>query len=108
MLKRKDFLNLLAKSKTKKRRNALVDLGDSSEIKAVAEIIANVLEGNVALDENQLRKLRRHKKKLRLIAQKRHSVKRKKALIKQTGGIIGALIPLAISTVASLVKNLVK
>ena len=38
VLKRKDYLNLLAKSRNKKRRDALVDLADSSEIRAITEI----------------------------------------------------------------------
>lgn len=105
VLKRKDFLSLLARSKNKKRRDKLVEIADSSEVKAISEIIANALAGNLPLHRDCVSKMRRHKKKLRLISKKRYPVKHKKDLIKQTGGILSAIIPLAVSTVASLIKG---
>ena len=108
VLKRQDYLNLLAKSKNKKRRHILIDLADPSEMRALTEVVKNCINGRVPLDKTCVSKLRRHKKKLRLISQKRHPVKSKKSLLKQTGGILSAIIPLAISTVASLVKSFAK
>ena len=108
VLKRQDYLNLLAKSKNKKRRHLLIDLADPSELKAITEIVKNCISGNVPLDTACIKKMRRHKNKLRLISKKRFPLKQKKELMKQTGGILPALIPLAISTVASLVKSFIK
>lgn len=109
VLKRKDYLALLVKSKNnRKRRDKLVDLADNSEVKAISEIVANALAGNLPLHSDCLAKMRRHKKKLRLISQKNYPVKRKKALIKQTGGILPALIPLGISAIAALFKTFTK
>lgn len=105
VLKRKDYLNLLASTKSKKKRDKLIEVASPSDISAISEIIANSLAGNVPLKSKHVSKMRRHRKKLRLISQKRYPVKRKKALIKQTGGILGAIIPLALQTITSLFKK---
>ena len=108
VLKRKDYLNLLATSKNKKRRDSLVNLASPEEIRAITEIVKNCLVGNVPLHADCLSKMKRHRKKLRLISQRRYPVKRKKTLIKQTGGILSALIPLGVSALSSLIGQLAK
>ena len=108
VLKRKDFLNLLAATKNRKSREGLVNLATTDEIRAIAEIVRNSLKGNVPLDRNCLAKMKRHKKRLRLLSQKRYPVREKRELTKQTGGIWASLIPVAVSTVASLLGGLKK
>ena len=108
VLKRKEYLNLLATSKNKKRGNSLVNLVTLEEIRAITEIVKNCLVGNVPLHGDCLSKMKRHRKKLRLISQRRYVVKRKKTLLKQTVGILSALIPLGVSALTSLIGQLTK
>ncbi len=86
----------------------MVNAASADEIRAITEIVRNCLAGNVPLQTKCLTKMKRHKKKLRLLSQKRYPVREKKELIKQTGGIWASLIPVAVSTVASLIGNLTK
>ena len=60
-------------------------------IKALSECSLNVLKGHVHLTTAQKRRLCKYKQSLRLLAQKKTSVKRRKQLL-QKGGFIGALI----------------
>jgi hypothetical protein len=106
-VKRKEYLSLLSKSKDKKRRKLLVDLADNNEIKAVSEIILNILKGNVPLTRAQRRKLQKYQKIMRLITQRSTSSKKRKKLINsQSGGFIGILAPLIGSVLGSVVKLL--
>ena len=105
-LKHKDYLSLLAKSKQAKRRNLIIDLANADEIKAVAECILNVLLGNITLTNKQVKKLKRHKKYMRLVAQKSFPSQKKKAILKQKGGFLPTLIPLALSALGSVVPAL--
>jgi hypothetical protein len=106
VMKKKDYLNLLAKSKGKSRRDKLIDIGDKSEMDAVSECVMNALAGNLQLKDCQFKKLQKHAKALRWVAKKSLPLRKKKALLKQSGGILPILLPLALSAVGSLAKGL--
>lgn len=104
--KRRDFLNLLGKSKTKHRRNLLIELADRGELNAVCECIDNVLRGNVRLPRSKINKLNKYKKHLRLLTKKRLSNKKRKATLKQHGGFLSILLPTALSLLSTIAKPL--
>ena len=108
VLKRSDYLNLLAKSKNKKRRNALIDVADKAEILAISECIANALAGVLPLRATHINKMKKFKKKLRMISERKVPNGKKKVLIKQTGGILAGILPLALSAVGSLVSSFLR
>lgn len=100
---KREYLALLGQAqKRAKRRKALIETADKSEILAITEIIDNLLRGNIPLTPEQRGKLSRHKQRLRDIASKRVSLKRKRAIIQQSGGFISALIPIAMSLIGGL------
>lgn len=101
-LKHKDYLTLLSKAKNVKRRKLLIDLADCSEVRAISECIANVLTGNVRLNTAQKKKLKKHKKVLRFLMDKKPTASDKKKVLYQKGGFLTALLPLALSAVSSL------
>lgn len=105
---RKDFLSLLAKSKTSKRRRLLTDWADKADIDAISEISLNTLNGNVKLTPQMRKKLKRHRDAIRMLATKRASLVRRKNLVKQHGGWLSSLIPIALATVTTLVPELVR
>ena len=108
-IKHKDYLTLLSKAaKNPTKRNKLIDVADTSEIRAVSECIKNILEGNVPLSKKHLNQMKRHKLLLRSLAKRCYPVKKKKTILKQKGGFIGALIPMAISALSGMLPSLLK
>jgi mannitol/fructose-specific phosphotransferase system IIA component (Ntr-type) len=107
-VKHKDFLSLLSKSKNnKKRRNQLLSIASPSELLAIAEICHNLLKGNLALKKPQQKKLEKYKKVLRKLSQKSIGKdSRKRLLQRQQGGFFGALLPVAISALSSIIPSL--
>ena len=106
--KHKDYLTLFSTTKNRARRDKLVDLAHSAEIRAISECIQNILQGNVPLERHHLQQMKRYKELLRSLTKKCYSVKKKKVLLKQKGGFIGALIPLAVSALGGILPQIFK
>jgi hypothetical protein len=105
-IRKREYLTLLGQSQRKqKRRKTLIQTVDKEEILAISEIIDNLLRGNIPLSVDQRRKLKRHKTKLRTIAGRRVSIKRKRHLLQQSGGFLSAIIPLALSLLGGLISR---
>jgi hypothetical protein len=61
------------------------------------------LKGNLSLSDADLKSLKRHKKLLRRLTDKKESLKAKKQIIVQSGGsFLLALLPAAVAAIASL------
>lgn len=101
ILKRKDYLNLLAKSKYK-RRNALIDIADKQELNSLIELLINILHGRLELPKSKIKSLARYKNILRQLCQKRCGIKKKRRLLKQHGGFLSTILPIAISVLSGL------
>ena len=95
------LLKVLAECSPKLRKsiltNASVDL-----LQSLCECCLNILNGNVRLNSHQKRKLVRHKHKLRALADRKVSNKRKKQLLVQQGGFLGAVLGPVLTTLAGL------
>lgn len=100
--KHRDYLSLLARTGNKSRRNQLIDAGTGSQIKAISECIHNIIFGNVPLEEHEKDALRKYKHVLTALAQKCQPVYKKKTMLKQKGGFLQYLIPVALSALSSL------
>ena len=76
-------------------------------IDCLSECCKNVIKGNVSLKPNQLKRLCRYKKSLRLVSKKKTSRKARRKLL-QSGGflplLIGPLLGLASSLVAGAIN----
>ena len=108
-LKHKDYLTLLSTSgKNKSRRQHLLDAATSSEIHSVTECIKNLVQGNVPLGKKELQHLQRYKGVLRTLAQKCVATKEKRAILKQKGGFLAFLLPLAIKAVTGLFSSMLQ
>lgn len=103
-LKRSDYLSLLGSTRQKKKRELLIDFASSKDIRAVLEIVYNLLYGNLPLSSAQRRTLRKYQSTLRQIVSKTASLKRKREILKQDGGFLPTLIPIALSVLSSLIK----
>ena len=106
VLKKSDFLKLFACSKTSKRRKLLTDWAGKEELDALSEIAINALKGNIDLTPKLLSRLKKHRNHLYLLANKK-AINKRKSLIKQHGGFLPWIIPLALET-ASTYANFLK
>lgn len=106
--KRQDFLKLLAKTKQKdsKRRNALIDIANKYEMDAISELILNALKGNIRLSPKLQKQMQKEKINWRKIAEKKCPVNRKKKILKQRGGILASILPIALKAAAAILGPL--
>lgn len=103
-LKRADYLSLLGSTKQKKKRELLIDFATNKDILAVLEIVYNLLYGSMPLSAVQRRTLRKYQNTLRQIVSRSSSIKQKREILKQDGGFLPTLIPIALSILSSLMK----
>lgn len=101
----KNFLNLLCHSK-KKIQKLLIENASRDQIYSICEIFLNILNGNIPLDKEVLKRLSTKKRQLRQLV-KRGPVKEKKYLI-QKGGFLQLLIPALITGLASIVSSVIE
>lgn len=107
IVKEKEYLTLLAKTKNRKSRNALIDVATASQINALSELIINILNANIPLTSKTKNRLTRYKSDLRQLCRKTLSTKNRKHLL-QKGGILNVILPLAISALSSLIPAIIK
>jgi hypothetical protein len=80
----------------------LIRIASPDNINAISELALNTLKGNVKLNLKQKSKLKKFKKSLRKLANKRFSVKSRKSLLLQEGGFLPILIAPVLSALAGL------
>jgi hypothetical protein len=100
-----DYLTLLSKSKHAGRRAKLIDAGDKHQIRAVAECVNNIVKGNVPLNKTQFTKLKKHRIALREVVTSCSNKQR--SLLKQKGGFLPMLLPIAINALSGLFSGLI-
>lgn len=100
-------LQMLARATPRRRKDILK--GCSADVlHSLAEIALNLLKGNIPLSPSQFQKLKRHKKLIRLLADRKTTVKRKRNALQQTGGFLLPLLSAAIPIVGELIGGLVR
>ena len=87
--KNKRFLDAVQQVEEKHRKK-LIKNATPEQINTISEVALNILQGNIPLKEHHKKKLNKHKKSLRALASKGVSVKNRKKIINQHGGMIGA------------------
>lgn len=97
-----DYLSLLGKTKNKRKRIQLIDLANNEQIKAIQECAQNVLDGYVPLRKKDVRRLTKHKTILRRFNETKLSSEQRKQLLKQNGGFLNVLLPIATSLLSAL------
>ncbi len=93
-------------AKNKRYRDLLLDIASKDQINAIAECIDNVLHGAVPLSGKDIARLKRYKGPMRNVCDHQVPVQIKKEILKQSGGFLSFLIPLALSVIGPLVKGL--
>jgi len=84
-----------------KAKKQFIKKCDREFIDCVSECAKNVIKGNVPLKPTQLRRLRRERSNVRVLASKKTSLKKKRRIL-QKGGFLGALLPPFLGVLSSL------
>ena len=102
------LLRHMAKCNAKECR--YIATGLSSEvIRVIAQIAINVMNKNLPLDPKRaVQQLTRYKTQLRAITQPKTSLPKKRKVLEQEGGFLGALLSLAVPLISSLIGGLTK
>lgn len=103
-MKHLHILDTLARVKAPKRKT-LLQGADFELIKSITECVENVLNGNVKLDNKQLKKLKRYKSHLRKVRSASKKWTSKKKVIIQSGGAF--LAPLLLPIIGAIAAKYV-
>ena len=102
-----NFLCLLCNTHAAQQQ-ALIETANPEQVRAICECVYNILHGNIPVPDSTKEELKAHKQVLRDIADPKIPYKKKKDTLVQKGGAIwGAMLPLAINSVASLISKIV-
>lgn len=105
-----NFLVLLSKAKTKRRRRELLEIATSDQIKAVCECVKNVMSGNIpGISQNAIKQFKKYQECIcKLISTNKNiSSKKRKNLLIQKGGFLPALLGPVIGIAGSLIADLI-
>ena len=107
VLKHGEFIKKLAENKkNKKEINHLIKNSKANEINSLSEVALNILNGTLPCTRHRKNFLKKNLHDLRLLGDKKTVNKSKKKVLMKGGGfLLGALIPVAISAITSLLKK---
>ena len=89
-----------------KKDQKLFIKGASPELlKTISEICLNLLKGTIKISKEDIDKLRRFKKQILHLSEKRHSVKVRRDMCSQKGGFLGSLIAVALPSIISAIVS---
>ena len=88
-----------------KIRKFILQNGDKKLILAIRECLFNFLKGNLKLDENKFKKLKKYKNSIRLLVGNKNCLKKNKKILVQRGGFLQFLLPVAVDIIGNLVAN---
>lgn len=101
VIKNLPFLKTLAVAPPKLRR-MILEKGNLQLIKAIVECVENVLKGNITLEADYLKKLKKHKSTLRKVSKAPNKLAQKKKVIVQKGG---SFLPALLLPVISILTD---
>lgn len=107
LIKNKDYLVMLSKSKPKMRK-ALITGSGREDIHSVLECILNVCNGNVHINSDDFKKLKPFNKTFKKLIDKKVKLPEKKKIIIQKGGFLQILIPAIVSGLATIISEVIK
>ena len=96
-----DFLKVLCKA-LHKQHKGIIEGTSKRLIYAICECILNCLKGNVPLSPAQKQKLKRHKTKLRSTADCKYPLAKRKLVLLQKAGFLGAVLKPVLQTLGAI------
>jgi hypothetical protein len=87
------------------KRKQLVDIFERCIFRAIQEMAGNLIAGNILMPDSDKKVLRRYKKPLTALSNKKLSHAHSRRIINQSGrGFLPALIPLVIAAISAVAK----
>jgi hypothetical protein len=87
-------------------RSSIIKNGPKDLIDTLCECVHNLLKGNVKLNDSEKSKLAKYKNSMRKILS-RISLKERKKILIQKGGLLEILLPSVISGLASIISSVI-
>ena len=91
----------------KKKRSLLIDYAGKDDLDAICQCIFNVLSGNIRISGTTFNKLKKHKKTLRYLMNRGVNNQQRKKVLKQKGGFLPFLLPLAVKLLGGIVPSII-
>lgn len=103
------WLKKLAKARSSKTRKKLFKIAPQKVLKAIKEIIRNIVNGKIKLKSSQKTSLHRYKNVLRRLSNNNYTVKKQKQILIQKGGFLpNLLLPIITLLASTLADNFLK
>lgn len=99
----KELISFFSKLKKNSEKKVLLQNGSDEFIKALLEILLNVMNGNVQISNKVKKSLKKYKKVLRRLLCPNVSLKSKRRALIQTGGFLTTLLPIVIGGVLDFI-----
>ena len=84
---------------TEKERKNFVKTAGSELLKTISEICLNLLQGNISISPNDVKKLKKYKNQIITLSKKQHNLTKRRNICSQKGGFIGTLIATLLPTI---------
>lgn len=100
------ILKKISKTKTKAKRNLILNKCPCKVFKVLSEIARNILNGSIKVPPRSMKILRLYKNELRRLAKQTNTIKIKKELTQKGGAVfLPLLLKPALSLLASIVAS---
>ncbi len=103
----KAFIEALAKS-SPQRRKALLKHASSKELKGLFELCLNILRGNLPINRTVFQRLKRHRRIIEDLSNRRIPLYKKRKIINQKGGFLGSLATFALPLLTHILTSALK
>lgn len=102
------LLNALYKSGPQKRKDIMLH-SSPDFVKTICEIALNILKGNISLSPSQYKTLKKYKTNIRLLADRKVGINRKRRILStQRGGffpLLGVIVPLLTEIISGVTRK---
>ena len=106
VVQNKELLMLLARLPPQHRKKIIAEL-KRKQLECISEIFSNFLKKKLTKDTKIIKKLKKYSKEIRLVANKKPSLKLKRQTLtsKRGGALLSILLPIAASVISSLLSK---
>jgi len=98
----KAFIYSLANNKPS-RRKIILQNASNAELKGLFELCLNIVRGNLPVDSKTLQSLKRNRKTLETLGNRRVALYKKREIINQKGGFLGTIATFALPLLTHLI-----
>ena len=98
------YLHVLARG-SDKQRHGVIQGANKELMNCLCECALNVLNGNIPLKPSEKKKIKKYKRHLRVLSDRKTGAQKKKRVLRQKGGFLGALLTPVLSALGGLLSK---